>query len=281
MAGMPFVTVAEENGSPVELYYEDRGSGAPVVLIHGWPLSGRSWESQVPALVDDGFRVVTYDRRGFGASTQAWDGYDYDTLAADLHRLLEHLDLTGVTLVGFSMGGGEVARYVGRYGTDRIAKAVFASAVPPFLLRTDDNPDGAFDMTVVNGFHDGLRADRIAFVNGFVTNFFAVGDRKDLVSEPQRLYHLSIAAAASPKGTLDCTTAFGTTDFRDDLTAFTIPTLVIHGDSDAIVPFEVSGQRTAEAIANSRLVLLPGAPHGLTVTHADVFNAELTAFLRS
>jgi pimeloyl-ACP methyl ester carboxylesterase len=278
---MPLITVAEENGTPVEIYYEDRGSGAPVVLIHGWPLSGRSWENQVPALVADGYRVITYDRRGFGASTQTWEGYDYDTFAADLHALLERLDLTDVTLVGFSMGGGEVARYVGRYGTDRIAKAVFAAAVPPYLLRGDDNPDGAFDMSVVNGFHDGLRADRIAFVNGFVTNFFAVGDRKDLVSEPLRLYNVSLAVGASPKGTLDCTTAFSTTDFRGDLAAFTIPTLVIHGDSDAIVPFEFSGRRTAEAIRNSKLVLVPDAPHGLNVTHADVFNAELTAFLRS
>lgn len=278
---MPMLTVAEENGAPVELYYEDRGSGQPVVLIHGWPLSGRSWENQVPALVEDGYRVITYDRRGFGASTQTWEGYDYDTMSADLHALLEQLDLVGVTLVGFSMGGGEVARYVGRYGTDRIARAVFAAAVPPYLLRTDDNPDGAIDMSVVTGFHDGIRADRIAFVNGFVTNFFAAGDRKDLVSEPQRLYNVSIAAMASPKGTLDCTTAFGTTDFRKDLAAFTIPTLVIHGDSDAIVPFQFSGKRTAEAIDDSKLVLVPDAPHGLIVTHADVFNAELLAFLRS
>ena len=278
---MPLITVAEENGTPVDLYYEDRGSGDPVVLIHGWPLSSRSWENQVPALVEDGFRVITYDRRGFGASTQTWEGYDYDTFAADLHTLLERLDLTGVTLVGFSMGGGEVARYVGRYGADRVAKAVFAAAVPPFLYKTNDNPDGAIDESILTGFHDGLRADRIAFVNGFVTNFFAVGDRKDLVSEPQRLYNVSIAAGASPKGTIDCTTAFTVTDFREDLKAFTIPTLVIHGDSDAIVPFEFSGKRTAEAIENSKLVLVPDAPHGLNVTHADVFNAELTAFLRS
>jgi pimeloyl-ACP methyl ester carboxylesterase len=274
------VTVGEDNGTPVELYYQDHGSGPPVVLVHGWPLSGRSWEQQVPALVDDGYRVIIYDRRGFGASAQPWDGYDYDTFAADLHQLIEHLDLTGVTLVGFSMGGGEVARYVGRYGTDRVAKAVFAAAVPPYLYKSADNPDGGIDDAALTAFHDGIRADRIAFIDQFVTNFFAVRGRTDLVSEPLRRYNVAIAAAASPKGTLDCTTAFTKTDFRGDLPTFTIPTLVIHGDSDAIVPFEVSGRRTAEAIDGSKLVLVPDAPHGLNVTHAQTFNAEVLAFLR-
>lgn len=278
---MPRIIVGEDNGAPVEIYYEAYGSGRPVVLIHGWPLSARSWENQVPALVADGYRAITYDRRGFGSSTQTWNGYDYDTFAADLHSLLEQLNLVDVTLVGFSMGGGEVARYVGRYGTDRVSKAVFASAVPPYLLKTDDNPEGGLTQEVLTGFHDGIRADRIGFVDGFVTNFFAVGGRTGLVSEPQRQYNVNIAAAASPKGTLDCTTAFTTTDFRGDLTAFTIPTLVIHGDSDAIVPFEISGRRTAETIPDSKLVLVPEAPHGLNVTHAETFNAELTAFLRS
>jgi pimeloyl-ACP methyl ester carboxylesterase len=274
------IAVAEENGAPVKLYYEDQGAGAPVVLIHGWPLSGRSWENQVPALIDAGHRVITYDRRGFGASSQPWGGYDYDTFAADLHVLLEHLDLTDVTLVGFSMGGGEVARYIGTHGTDRVAKAVFAAAVPPFLHKSDDNPEGGIDDATLTAFHDGIRADRVAFVDQFVTNFFSVNGRTDLVSAPLRNYNAAIAAAASAKGTLDCTTAFATTDFRDDLKSFTVPTLVIHGDSDAIVPFEVSGKRTAAAIENSKLVLVKDAPHGLNVTHADTFNAELLAFLR-
>jgi pimeloyl-ACP methyl ester carboxylesterase len=278
---MPRVTVGEENRNPVEIHFDDLGAGQPVVLIHGWPLSSRSWENQLPALIDDGYRVITYDRRGFGASSQPWNGYDYDTFAADLHALLEHLDLTNVTLVGFSMGGGEVARYIGRYGADRIGKAVFAAAVPPFLHLSDDNPDGGIDDATLTGFHDGLRADRVAYVDAFVTGFFSVRDRHDLVSEPTRQYNVAIAAAASAKGTLDCTTAFTTTDFRGDLAKFTIPTLVIHGDSDAIVPFEVSGKRTADAIPNSKLVLVPDAPHGLNVTHADTFNAELLAFLRS
>jgi non-heme chloroperoxidase len=275
------ITVAEENGAPVELYYEDHGSGRPVVLIHGWPLSSRSWENQVPALVEDGYRVITYDRRGFGVSSQPWDGYDYDTLAADLNVLIEHLDLTGVTLVGFSMGGGEVARYVGTYDNGRIAKAVFAAAVPPYLFKSEDNPEGGVDQATLNGWHEAIRGDRPAFVDQFVTGFFTAGEHGELVSEAQHRYNAAIAAAASPKGTLDCTTAFSTTDFREDLKAFTIPTLVIHGDSDAIVPFEVSGRRTAEAIPDSTLVVVKDAPHGLNVTHANTFNAELLAFLRT
>jgi pimeloyl-ACP methyl ester carboxylesterase len=179
------------------------------------------------------------------------------------------------------MGGGEVARYVGTYDSGRVAKAVFAAAVPPYLLKSEDNPEGGLDEATVTAWHDALRADRIAFLDGFVTNFFAVNGRTDLVSEQQRAYNVAIAAAASPKGTLDCTTAFSTTDFREDLKAFTFPTLVIHGDADGIVPFEVSGKRTAEAIENSKLVVVKDAPHGLNVTHADTFNAELLAFLRS
>jgi len=276
---MPTLQTDTENGSPIELYYEDHGSGAPVVLIHGWPLSGRAWENQVPALIEAGHRVVTYDRRGFGNSSQPWDGYDYDTFAADLNALLEHLDLRDVTLVGFSMGGGEVARYVGTYGTDRIAKAVLAAAVPPFLFKSDDNPDGGLDDETIAGFEAGVKGDRVAFLDEFTTGFFAAGDKTDLISEPQRIYARDIAAFASPKGTLDCIAAFGRTDFRDDLTRMTIPTLIIHGDSDAIVPFEVSGKRAHEAVEGSELVLIAGAPHGLNATHAEEFNSALLEFL--
>jgi len=278
---MATLTVGTEHDVPVELYYEDHGAGRPVVLIHGWPLSGRSWENQVPALIGAGYRVIAYDRRGFGKSSQPWDGYDYDTFAADLDALLAHLDLRDVTLVGFSMGGGEVARYIGRYGTDRVGRAVLAAAVAPYLYKSDDNPDGALDDATIAAFEAGVRADRIAFVDGFVTNFFAVGDKTDLVSEPQRVYNRDIAAFASPKGTLDCIAAFGRTDFRPDLATFTVPTLIIHGDSDAIVPFEASGKRSHEAISGSELVLLDAAPHGLNVTHADQFNRSLLDFLAS
>ncbi|MBA2619561.1 MAG: alpha/beta hydrolase [Rubrobacter sp.] len=276
---MAYVQVGNENSAPVELYYEDHGSGSPVVLIHGWPLSGRSWENQVPALVDAGHRVITYDRRGFGHSSQPWTGYDYDTFAADLDALLEHLDLSDVTLVGFSMGGGEVVRYIGRYGTARVSRAVLAAAVPPYLYKSEDNPEGGLDDATIQQFQDGVRSNRIAFLDGFTTSFFTAGDRSDLISEPTRLYNREIAAFASPKGTLDCITAFGRTDFRDDLARVTVPTLVIHGDSDAIVPFEISGKRSHETIEGSSLVLIEGGPHGINATHAEQFNRALLDFL--
>ena len=275
---MARVTVGSENSGPVEISYEDHGSGKPVVLIHGWPLSGRSWENQVPALIDAGYRVITYDRRGFGDSSQPWDGYDYDTFAADLDALLTHLDLREVALVGFSMGGGEVVRYIGTYGTDRVAKAVLAAAVPPYLYKSEDNPDGGLDDATIAGFEGAVKTDRIAFLEEFSTNFFSAG--KDLkVSEPQREYARDIAAFASPKGTLDCIAAFGRTDFRGDLEKVTVPTLVIHGDSDAIVPFEVSGKRSAEIIEGSELVVIKDAPHGFNASHAEEFNAALLTFL--
>lgn len=275
---MPTVTVGTENGSPIELYYEDHGGGKPVVLIHGWPLSGRSWENQVGALVDAGRRVVTYDRRGFGDSSQPWTGYDYDTFAADLAALLDQLDLREATLVGFSMGGGEVVRYLSAFGADRVEKAVLAAAVPPYLYRNDDNPDGGLDDDTIARFQHGVRGDRIAFLKEFTTNFFSAGG-KLLVSEEQRAYAQRIAEFASPRGTLDCIKVFARTDFRDDLARITVPTLVIHGDSDAIVPFEVSGKRSAEALANSKLVLVEGGPHAINATHAERFNQELFQFL--
>ena len=280
---MPFITVPASNDPDVELHYEDVGAGKPVVLIHGWPLSGRAWEGQVPALVDAGYRVITYDRRGFGQSSQPWGGYDYDTFAADLKAVLDTLDLQDVTLIGFSMGGGELARYVGTYGTDRVAKLVFASAVTPYLWKSEDNPEGGVDAGLAQWFHDGLTADRPAFLDEFLQLFFTAGKpsliNKPKVSAEQIAYNLDIALLASPKATLDCTTAFATTDFRDDLTKITVPTLVIHGDSDGIVPFEVSGKRTHEAISGSELVLIEDAPHGVTVSHKAEWNRHVLAFL--
>ena len=277
---MPMLKVNAQARTPVELHYQDQGEGKPVVLIHGWPLSGRAWEAQVPALVQAGYRAISYDRRGFGDSSQPWTGYDYDTLAADLDSLLTQLDLNAVTLVGFSMGGGEVARYLGKYGSKRIAKAVFAAAVPPFLYKSADNPEGGLDDATIAQFEAGVKGDRLAFLEGFSANFFKAGD-KMTVSESQRVYARNIAAFASPKGTLDCIAAFGRTDFRGDLTKIKIPTLVIHGDADAIVPFEVSGARTHKAIAGSRLTLIKGAPHGLNLSHAAEFNKSLIEFLGS
>jgi non-heme chloroperoxidase len=275
---MSTLTVGTENSTPIELHYEDHGAGTPIVLIHGWPLSGRSWENQVPALIDAGYRVITYDRRGFGESSQPWSGYDYDTLAADLDALMRHLDLRDATLVGFSMGGGEVVRYLATYGQDRITKAVLASAVPPYLYKAADNPDGGLDDAGIAGFEEGVKGGRLAFLDGFATSFFSAGD--DLkVSQPQREYALDVAAFASPKGTLDCIAAFARTDFRGDLAKITVPTLVIHGDSDGVVPFEVSGKRSAELIAGAELVVIEGGPHAINATHAQRFNQALLAFL--
>ncbi|RJS94129.1 alpha/beta fold hydrolase [Salinisphaera sp. Q1T1-3] len=276
---MGYVKVGTENSSPVELYYEDVGAGRPVVLIHGWPLSGRSWERQVRALVEAGHRVVTYDRRGFGKSSQPYTGYDYDTFAADLHTLIETLDLNEVTLVGFSMGGGEVARYIGTYGTKRLSGAVFASAVPPYLFKSDDNPDGGLDDATIQSFEDGVKQDRAAFFERFSADFFSTESGGLLVSEANRVYHRNLAWAASPKGTLDCIAAFGRTDFRDDLKTIDVPTLVIHGDADGIVPLEVSGKRTAESVADASLVVIEGGPHGINATHAAEFNRALLEFL--
>ncbi len=275
---MPMLEVGTEAHHPIELHYEDYGSGKPVVLIHGWALSGRSWEAQVPALVAAGYRVITYDRRGFGWSSQPWSGYDYDTLAADLHGLMTHLDLKGATLVGFSMGGGEVARSIGTYGTERVAKAVFAGAVPPYLHKNTDNPDGGLDDATIQQLQGGVTSDRMAFLDGFCSSFFSAGG-KLLVGEAQRGYARDIAAFASPKGTLDCIGAFSYTDFRGDLAKFKLPTLVIHGDSDTIVPFEVSGARTHKAIPGSMPSLIKGAPHGFNLSHAAEFNKSLLEFL--
>ncbi|MCW2713004.1 MAG: bromoperoxidase [Frankiales bacterium] len=275
------LTVGSENGTPIELHYEDHGSGAPVVLIHGWPLSGRSWEAQVPALLEAGHRVITYDRRGFGQSSQPTSGYDYDTFAADLYSLMQHLDLEQATLVGFSMGGGEVVRYLGTYGEGRVAKAVLAAAVPPYLYKSSDNPDGGLDDATIEQFETGVKTDRLAFLEGFTHMFFSAGDKSDLVSEPLRHYSWIIAAGASPKGTLDCIAAFGRTDFREDLTKVTVPTLVLHGDSDAVVPLEVSGQRSAESIPGSTLVVIEGGPHGINASHPGEFNRALLEFLQS
>ncbi len=272
---MPFITVAAN----VDLHYTDLGTGAPVVLVHGWPLSGRMWEKQLPALTEAGHRVITYDRRGFGQSSQPLDGYDFDTFAADLDALLTHLDLVDVTLVGFSMGGGEVARYIATYGTARVKAAVFAGAVPPYIRKTAENPDGHIDDATVEAFRAGVRTDRLAFLDGLFGPYFDVGERTDLVSDPMRAYHVQLAALASPQATLDSIGAFAHTDFRKDMPKVTVPTLVLHSDADALVPFEASGKRTHELLGDSRLALIQGAPHGFNVTHAEEFNQALLEFL--
>ena len=275
---MPYLTVGKENSGDINLYYEDHGTGKPVVLIHGWPLSGQSWEKQTTALLAAGHRVITYDRRGFGMSDKPAFGYDYDTLAADLHQFITKLDLCDVTLAGFSMGGGEVARYLGKYGSERVKKAAFIAAIPPFLLKTPDNRLGV-DGEVFEGIKQALAADRLGFLAKFLANFYNVdvlGGK--LISDQVVQANWNIASGASPKGTLDCVSAW-LTDFRKDLAAINVPTLVVHGDADRIVPLATSAKRTHEAIKGSRLVVLEGAPHGLNWTHADQLNRALLDFL--
>jgi non-heme chloroperoxidase len=267
------------NVDRVALHVEDSGGdGRPVVLIHGWPLSGEAWADQVGPLRDAGYRVIAYDRRGFGRSEEPDSGFDYDTLAADLARILEDLDLHNVSLIGFSMGGGEVARYIANHGEARLHSVVFASAVPPCLMKSADNPDGPLTPEAAKEKEAGLKADRAAFFDRFTTTFFSAnGELK--VTDAQRQKAIAICEQSDQTAALGCMKAFATTDFRSDLSRVTVPTLVLHGDSDATVPFKGSGERTHRAIAGSELVLLKGAPHGCNVSHAKEFNAALLAFL--
>jgi len=272
------MTVGKENSGDIGLYYEDHGSGSPVVLVHGWPLSGASGEKQVPVLLEAGHRVITYDRRGFGESSKPATGYDYDTFAEDLHKLVTTLNLQDAALVGFSMGGGEVARYLGKYGSKRVSKAVFIASIPPFLLKTADNPEGV-DGGVFEGIKKGIAADRLAFLSQFLSDFYNVDvlHGKQISDQAVQL-SWNIGAGASPKGTLDCVSAW-LTDFRNDLKKIDVPTLVVHGDADRILPLAATGKRTQEFVKGSKLVVVEGGPHGLTWTHAEKVNRELLAFL--
>jgi non-heme chloroperoxidase len=275
---MAYVTVGKENSDNIDLYYEDHGSGQPVVLIHGYPLSGASWEKQVPALLDAGYRVITYDRRGFGKSSQPTEGYNYDTFAADLQKLITHLNLEQFALVGFSMGGGEIARYFGKYGSDGVSKAVIIGGVPPFLLKTYDNPEGV-DASVFEGIKKAVARDRYAFFSEFFKNFF----NTDVllwkrVSEEVIRASWNLAAGASATASLACVTTWYE-DFRQDLQRVDVPMLVIHGDSDRIVPLASAGQRTAKMVKGARLSVIKGGPHCITWTHAEEVTAELVGFL--
>lgn len=264
----------------VKVHVEDTGgSGRPVVLIHGWPLSGASWSKQVGALKEAGFRVITYDRRGFGQSDKTLTGYKYDTLAEDLNGVITELGLSDVSLVGFSMGGGEVARYVSNFGEANLHSVVFAGAVTPYMEKTDDNPEGPLDKQTAAGMEAGLKADRDAFFDDFTTNFFSANGVLK-VTEAQRQEAIAMAQQSDQKAALGCMAAFGTTDFREDLTKITVPTLVIHGDADAVVPFEGSGERTHKAVPHSDVVVINDAPHGFNVSHAQEFNEAVIAFLK-
>jgi non-heme chloroperoxidase len=275
---MPYITVGKENSGTIDIYYEDHGSGTPVVLIHGYPLSGASWEKQVPVLLDAGHRVITYDRRGFGKSSQPATGYNYDTFAEDLHKLVTQLGLRDFALVGFSMGGGEVARYLGKYGSKGVNKAVIISGVPPFLLKTPDNPEGV-DGSVFEGIKKAIVADRYAFFTDFFKNFFntdlLLGKR---VSEQAVQACWNIGAGASAAASLACVPTWHE-DFRNDLRRVDVPTLIIHGDADRILPIAASGLRTAKLIKGARLLVVKDGPHCITWTHAEQVNGGLLEFL--
>ncbi len=275
---MPLLTTTAVPAT--QIYYEDVGKGQPVVLIHGWPLSGRMWEGQVNALTDAGYRCVTYDRRGFGSSGRPAGGYEYDTFASDLRDVVTALNLRNAVLAGFSMGGGEVARYLGRYGEDRVAGAMLVAAVPPFLLKTADNPEG-IDRAVFDGMLAGVKRDRIGFLADFVKLFYNWEPGTSKLGEDVLAYSKSLAWIASPLATQQCIVAFGTTDFRKDLEKITVPVLVVHGDADRIVPFDVSGKRAAAMIKGSRVEVMHGAPHGLTATHGSDLNNLMLGFLKS
>jgi len=275
---MSRIQVGSENSTAIDLYYEDHGSGSPVVLIHGWPLSGASWEKQTAALLAAGHRVITYDRRGFGRSSRPSVGYDYDTFAADLDVLLRTLDLHQVDLVGFSMGTGEVTRYIGRHGTARLRKAVLIGTLGPFLVRAADNPEGV-DSTVFEGIRTAIRKDRPAFLLEFLHNFYNYDvTAGKLVSERVVEDNWNVAVGASAIATLACVDAW-LEDFRQDLPKNTVPTLIIHGDADRILPPEATSRPQAKLLPKVRFVEIPGGPHGVLWTHAEKVNAELVSFL--
>ena len=278
---MKFIrTTDATNGEEVNLAYSDYGKGNPVVLIHGWPLSREMWEYQLGDLVNAGLRVVKYDRRGFGKSSKPWDGYDYDSLTDDLHALMEQLDLRNATLVGFSMGGGEVVRYLSRYGSDRVARIVLVSAVTPYLAKTGDNPDGV-DPSVFAEIMSELKEDRIKFLDDFGKKFFGVTMISHPVSAPLLEYYRMLASFASQRSTEQCALSFANTDFRPDVEAIRVPALIIHGDADKIVPIAESSDRTAKMIPDSQYIVYKGAPHGLFYTHKEQLNADLISFITS
>jgi non-heme chloroperoxidase len=277
---MAYVKVGEENSTEIHLYYEDHGSGPAIVLIHGYPLNGRSWERQERVLLAAGYRVINYDRRGFGLSSKPTIGYDYDTFAADLNALLDHLALPDVTLAGFSMGSGEVTRYLSRYGSSRVRKAALLGAIPPYLLKTADNPEGV-DGQVFEGIKAAIVQDRYAYFKEFFANFYNVdvlGPAR--ISEQALQASFTVAASASPYATYACVDTW-LTDFRPDLPKIDVPTLVLHGTADRILPFSVTAERLPGLIANVKVVKVEDGPHNIGWTHPDEVNAALLDFLKS
>jgi non-heme chloroperoxidase len=273
-----FIKVGQENSMPIELYYEDHGSGSPVLLIHGWPLNGDAWEKQTAALLTAGHRVITYDRRGFGRSSKPGIGYNYDTFAADLNAVLSVLNLTQVSLVGHSMGTGEITRYIGKYGTERLRKAVLIGTLGPYLVKAPDNPEG-IDGSVFDQIRAGIRADRPVAMMEFLKNFYSVGGADGhFVSESVIRANWIVAIGASPIGTLACVDAW-LEDFRKDIPRNDVPSMIIHGDDDRILPANATSRRQAKMIKGVKFIEIKGGSHGIPWTHADEINAELVKFL--
>lgn len=275
---MPYITSTAAANSPVNIYYEDWGTGDPVILIHGWPVSHEMWEYQFNELPKHGLRVIAYDRRGFGKSDKSWSGYDYDTLAGDLKALIDELKLDKITLVGFSMGGGEIARYIGLYGSALISKTILVSSIVPYLLQTDSNPSGV-PQEMFDGFEEKLLADRPDFLAAFGQQFFGVSFLNNPVSQPILDWMQMLALHGSLRATVECMKAFSTTDFREDVLKINIPTLVIHGDSDETVPIEPTGKQAANTIANAKFIIYEGEPHGLFITQKERLTQDLLDFI--
>ncbi|WP_291963029.1 alpha/beta fold hydrolase [Maribacter sp.] len=277
---MPFITNTKAK-EQVDIFYEDYGSGQPVILIHGWPLSRKSWEQQVWKIVEEGYRCISYDRRGFGTSSSPWESYDYSALASDLNAIIEELDLKDAVIVGFSMGGGEVVRYLTDYGSDRIAKAALISSIIPLVKQKTDNPAGVPE-DALDGIIDALQNDRVGFLKEkFHKGFYNFEENKgERISQAQLDYDFTIASFASPRATIQAALAWMHTDFRPELKNVTVPTLIVHGDADATVPIETSAKQAAEGIKDSTYEIIKGAPHGLNVTHADELNEILVSFLK-
>ncbi|MEP6746456.1 MAG: alpha/beta hydrolase [Bacteroidota bacterium] len=266
-----------KSGEEINIAYSDYGKGQPVVLIHGWPSSREMWEYQLADIVNAGYRVIKYDRRGFGKSSKPWSGYDYDTLASDLNEIINQLDLQKAILVGFSMGGGEVARYIANYGEAKIDRVVLISTVLPYMLKTKDNPEGV-DKKIFDDMAEQIKNDRIGFLDDFGKMFFGVGFLSKPLSTPLLNYYHHLTTVATQQSTLECATSFCSTDFRDDVTKITVPTLIVHGDSDKIVPFEASSKRTGSMIPQAELIIYADGPHGIFYTHRELLNKDLLNF---
>lgn len=273
-------TGKDDNGNPVNIYFTDYGTGKPIILIHGWPLSGAMWEYQMEELVNEGYRVITYDRRGFGKSSQPWYGYDYDTLTDDLKALIDQLNLEEITLIGFSMGGGEVVRYFSRYGGKGVSRVILVSSVTPYMLQTDSNPDGVPE-EVFNDMLFQMRQDRIGFLDDFGETFFGETMLHKPLSSPLMDYFRMLCSLASPRATQECAKAFSSTDFREEMKTVNVPTLIIHGDDDKTVPIEATSKLAAIAIPGSKLIIYEGSPHGLFYTEKHRLNDDILDFMES